>query len=282
MSGGDGCRHGARPRRRGQPLSGWRRLAGASWGPPSDPQFFGSLEIDAAALLNFATDVREHQNVHVSMTHLAGRAVVHGLQAVPALRQRLAHGRAYERESLDLFFIVTTSGGRELTGVKIGSADTKSAVQIAVELQRRRDALDAGRDEDFGRTKRLMQFTPKPVLRQAMRLSAWLTSDLNLDLPRLGLPRQAFGSAMVTSVGMWGVSTAYSPLASYYRVPVLILVGSVESRPVARAGTVLARPMMTITATFDHRYVDGFQAAQFGAAVREYCAHPERFEPQPG
>jgi pyruvate dehydrogenase E2 component (dihydrolipoamide acetyltransferase) len=266
---------------RGRPLSGWRRLAAASWGPPADPQFFGSLDVDAAALLSFATEVREQQNVHVSMTHLVGRAVVHGLQTVPALRQRLAHGRAYERESLDLFFIITTSGGGELTGVKIDSADTKSAVQIAIELEQRRHELDAGLDETFGRTKALMQLMPRPVLRQAMRLSAWLTSDLNVDLPRFGLPRQAFGAAMVTSVGMWSVSSAYSPLAAYYRVPVLVLVGTVESRAVARAGSVVARPMMTITATFDHRYVDGFQAAQFGAAIREYCAHPERFEPSP-
>jgi hypothetical protein len=120
---------------------------------------------------------------------------------------------------------------------------------------------------------------PRPLLRVGMRLSAWLTSDLNLNLPRLGLPRQAFGAAMITSVGMWGVTTAYSPLASYYRVPVLVLVGAVESRPVARAGSVVVRPMLTVTATFDHRYVDGFQAAQFAAAVREYCVDPAAYEP---
>jgi pyruvate dehydrogenase E2 component (dihydrolipoamide acetyltransferase) len=120
---------------------------------------------------------------------------------------------------------------------------------------------------------------PRWLLRAAIRFCAWLTSDLNLDLPKLGLPRQAFGSAMITSVGMWDVSTAYSPLAAYYRVPVLLLVGTVESRPVAHAGSVVVRPMMTLTATFDHRYVDGLQASQFAAAIREYCAHPEKFEP---
>ena len=29
----------------------------------------------------------------------------------------------------------------------------------------------------------------------------------------------------------------------------------------------------------DHRYVDGFHAARFAAAVQEYCADPSRFEP---
>jgi pyruvate dehydrogenase E2 component (dihydrolipoamide acetyltransferase) len=265
---------------RGRPITGWRKLAGASWRSPSDPQFFGSMEIDAAALLAFAESADEHDAEHVTITHLVGRAIAHGVQAVPALRQRLVRGRAYERDSLDIFFILTTEGGRELTGVKIENADAKSAIEISRELEARRAAIQSGQDLQFGKTKQLLDRLPRPLLRVAMRVSAWVTSDLNLNLPKLGLPRQAFGTAMITSVGMWGVTNAYSPLASYYRVPVLVLVGAVEPRPVARAGSVVVRPMLTVTATFDHRYVDGFQAAQFAAAVHEYCAHPTAFEPK--
>jgi pyruvate/2-oxoglutarate dehydrogenase complex dihydrolipoamide acyltransferase (E2) component len=58
-----------------------------------------------------------------------------------------------------------------------------------------------------------------------------------------------------------------------------VLVGAVTQRPVAVAGQVVVRPMLTLTATFDHRYVDGVRAARFAQAVVEYCAHPDRFEP---
>ena len=269
----------SRGRSAGRPVTGWRRLAGASWRAPSDPQFFGAVDIDAAALLAFIDEVRKHTDTHLTMTHLVGRAVAHGLATVPAMRQRLARGREYERESVDVFFIVTTDDGKELTGIKISQADTKSAIAISDELAVRRGAISAGTDEQFGRTKRMLEVVPRPILRAGIGLSAWLTSDLNLNLPKYGLPRQAFGGAMITSVGMWDVSTAYSPLASYYRVPVLVLVSAVQPRPVAHAGSVMVRPMMTLTATFDHRYVDGYQASQFAAALREYCAHPAKFEP---
>jgi pyruvate dehydrogenase E2 component (dihydrolipoamide acetyltransferase) len=33
--------------------------------------------------------------------------------------------------------------------------------------------------------------------------------------------------------------------------------------------------MFTLTATFDHRYVDGYHAAQFARAVQAYCADPD-------
>ncbi len=87
---------------------------------------------------------------------------------------------------------------------------------------------------------------------------------------------------MITSVGMWGVGHAYSPLAHYYRVPVLVLVGAVRDSPAVVDGEVVAKPMLTMTATFDHRYADGYHAARFAAAVRTYCADPARFEPASG
>lgn len=260
-------------------VRGWRKLAGASWGRPLDPQFYGDLDLDAGAMVDFIARARAAAGVHVTITHLVGRAVAHGLAAVPELQVRLAHGREYPRESVDVFFIVAAEAGQELTGVKVRDADRKSAIDIAAELIRRCDAISAGTDPELGRGKALItRLTPR-ALRWGLRAAAWLTSDLNLDLPRLGMPRQAFGGAMITSVGGWGVSRAYSPLAPYYRVPVLLLVGGVRDAPTVVGGQVAVRPVITLTATFDHRYVDGFHAAKLASAVREYCENPFAFEP---
>lgn len=255
-------------------LSGWRKLAASTWSRPMDPQFFGDMDVDAEPLLTYIEDARRAGGEHVTMTHLVGRAVAHGLATVPAIRVRIAHGRLYERQTADVFFIVATRGGRELTGVKVADADRKTAVEIAAELNRRYAAIEAGKKDDLDRGKALLASLPPRLVGAALGISAWLTSDLNLDLAGLGMPRQAFGGAMVTSVGMWGIDHAYSPLAHYYRVPVLILVGAVRKAPVVVDDAVVVRPMMTITATFDHRYVDGYHAAQFGDAIRSYCADP--------
>lgn len=262
-----------------QRVHGWRKLAGSTWGRPMDPQFFGDLELDAGPLLSYIEEARQAAGVHVTLTHLIGKAVAHGLAEVPELRIRLAHGREYARESVDVFFIVTTGSGQELTGVKVPGADRKSAVEIAAELSRRCAAIDAGQDPELGRSKALLTTLPPGLLRLALRLGAWLTSDLNLDLSRLGMPRQAFGGAMITSVGMWGIGHAYSPLAHYYRVPVLVLVGAVRNAPAVAGDKLVIRPMLTVTATFDHRYVDGFHAARFADAIHSYCEKPASFEP---
>ncbi len=263
-------------------VRGWRKLAGSTWGRPMDPQFFGDLDLDASELLRYIADARRTTGVHLTMTHLVGKAVAHGLAVVPELRLRLARGREYDRESVDVFFIVAAEGGQELTGVKIHDADRKSVVEIGRELSRRCSAISEGTDPELGRGKALLTLMPPRPLRWVLRLAAVLTSDLNLDLTGLGMPRQAFGGAMITSIGGWGISHAYSPLAHYYRVPVLVLIGAVREMPVAVAGQVVVRPMLTLTATFDHRYVDGFHAAQFAGAIRNYCENPAAFEPPAG
>ncbi|MBB3037171.1 2-oxo acid dehydrogenase subunit E2 [Hoyosella altamirensis] len=262
----------------GRKIRGWRKLAGASWGPPKDPQFFGELEIDAGALVAFLQEERARTGAHVTLTHLVGKALAYGLTCVPELNVRITRRKVYPRESVDIFFIVATENGEELTGVKVADVDAQPVADIAAELDARVRSLGTGRDEDFGRSKALMTRLPLPVLRIGLRVAAWATSDRNLDLARLGMRRQAFGSAMVTSVGMWGVGRAFSPLAPYYKVPLLVLVGAVTDRPVAVRGEIVVRPMLTVTATFDHRYADGSHASRLANAVREYCSRPADFD----
>lgn len=255
-------------------VSGWRKLAMSTWGAPKDPQFFGDLEIDATELLSYVERLRADTGVKVTMTHLVGRAVAHGLAEVPELRVRLARGRVYPRESVDVFFIVSAGGGRELTGFKVERADTKPAIEVAGEVIARAGSIERREDTPIRRGKDMLAALPVWAGRPALNLAAWLTSDLNLDLSRFGMPRQAFGGVMITSVGMLGVTRAYAPLARYYRVPLLVLVGAVEPRPAVVDGAVAVRPMLTLTATFDHRYADGVHSARLAQAVRRYCADP--------
>ncbi len=56
-------------------------------------------------------------------------------------------------------------------------------------------------------------------------------------------------------------------------VPVL---HKIEDRPVARNGEIVIRPMMYVALTYDHRVVDGREAAQCLAHIKELIEDPER------
>ncbi|MEA2433789.1 MAG: hypothetical protein QOG54_1246 [Actinomycetota bacterium] len=260
-------------------ISGWRKIAAATWGNPNDPQMYGDLEIDATNMLDYIRLAREKADVKLSVTHLAGKAVGKALGDHPDLNVRLYRGHFIQRPTVDVFFIVSMSQGNELSGVKVERADEKSVVEIARELADRAGRIRGGDDAVYGKTKKMLSSTPRRLLGLSMKAAAWLTADRDMDLKKQGLPRQAFGSVMVSSVGMFGIQHAYAPLSPYYRIPFLILVGEVADKAVVVDGAVVPRPMLTVSATMDHRYLDGFHAARLATSLREYLADPAKFEP---
>jgi pyruvate dehydrogenase E2 component (dihydrolipoamide acetyltransferase) len=261
------------------PIRGWRKIAAATWDRPTDPQIYGDLDIDATAVLSFIQDIREAGGPKITVTHMVGKALAYALGEHPDLNVRLYRGNFVQRDTVDIFFIVSADAGNELSGVKVREADRKPVVEIARELADRSARVRSGDDVEMGKTKKMIGGTPRSLMRSAMKVSAWLTADRDMDLQKYGLPRQAFGSAMVSSVGMFGIGHAYAPLSPYYRIPFLTLVGEVQKRAVVVDDEVVARPMFTIAATMDHRYLDGFHAARLARSVREYLDDPKRFEP---
>jgi pyruvate dehydrogenase E2 component (dihydrolipoamide acetyltransferase) len=259
---------------RGKKIGGWRKIAAAAWGPPNDPQIYGDLEIDAGPMLEFIESSRQEGMAKLTVTTLVGKAIAVALAENPDLNVRVYRGRAIPRDTVDIFFIVSAEKGAELSGIKVEKADRKPAHDIAHELTARAAKIRTGEDTELGRTKKVIGATPRRLLGLSIDMSAWLTTDRDLDLKRVGLPRQAFGSAMVSSVGMFGIGHAYAPLARYYRVPFLVLVGEVADRAVVVDGRVTARPMLTLSATIDHRYIDGFHASRLARSVTRYLADP--------
>jgi pyruvate/2-oxoglutarate dehydrogenase complex dihydrolipoamide acyltransferase (E2) component len=260
-------------------LKGWRKIAGAMWGPPDDPQVYGMLEFDSSPLLAYMARARAAGH-RVTPTHFVGRAIACALHEVPDFNVRIRGSKVIPRETVDVFFIAAVEGGRELSGVKVERADEKSVLAVAAELHQRATAMKQGDDPDFARTKRSISAMPRMLLRPAMRLSSWVAGDLNRDLKILGAKANPFGSAMVTSIGMLGIPQGFAPLARVYKMPLLVLVGEIVDKPWAVDRRAEVRPILSLTATIDHRYADGWHISQLIRPFRRYLEDPAAFEPE--
>jgi 2-oxoglutarate dehydrogenase E2 component (dihydrolipoamide succinyltransferase) len=51
----------------------------------------------------------------------------------------------------------------------------------------------------------------------------------------------------------------------------------IEERPVVKNGQIVARPMMYLALSYDHRVVDGKEAVTFLVRVKECLEDPQRF-----
>lgn len=251
---------------------GWRKIAASVWGWPTDPQVYGGMDFDATPVLEAIEGIRERTGVRVTPTHLVTRALAKSFRDTPSMNTRLARGRFLPRESVDIFVIVAVGDG-DLSGVKVRRVDEKTAAEVATELEARAEEARAGRGE-LDRAKRMMEVLPPRLLGMSLRLSAFLTSNLHLNLGALGMPREAFGSAMVTNVGTFGITEGWAPLSPIYRVPMIVLVGEIEPRPWAVGDRVEVRPVLPLTATIDHRWVDGQGIAGVVESFKKYLADP--------
>lgn len=263
--------------RRARNLPTWRRIALNAWSPPSEATIHGTLEVEATAALDFIAKIRESTGVRVTITHLVAKAVAHALEKMPEANGIVARGSLWLREGIDIFLQVALDEGVSLSGATIRNADRKSVVEIAEEFSARVEKIRSHTDDTLEKTTKILSRVPDRLLGSLMRFLSWLQYDRGMNLSRLGLEPDTFGSAMVTNVGMFALQQGFAPAFPLGRTAIVLLVGEVATKPIVLDGQVVARPVLGLHATLDHRIVDGYHASLLAASVREALASPDLY-----
>jgi len=63
----------------------------------------------------------------------------------------------------------------------------------------------------------------------------------------------------------------------YQYIFLLVVVGNIEDKPVVKNGKIEIAPMLSVTLTIDHRYMDGGRAKQISDKMKDVVAHPEKY-----
>lgn len=260
--------------RKARDLSVWRRIAVNAWTPPREATIHGSIELDAIAALEYIATARERTGSHVTITHLVAKAVAKAIAEMPQINAIVSGGTLKLRESVDIFLQVSLDQGESLSGATIREADKKTVQQIADELNEKVALIRSHEDASTETTTKTMARLPDRLLGPIMRMLSWLQYDRGIDLTRLGVEWDTFGSAMVTNVGMFNLAQGYAPAFPLGRTAIVILVGEVADKPVAIDGEVVVRPMLGLHATLDHRVVDGYHASVIAGRVRDALLNP--------
>jgi len=258
-------------------LSSFRKVALGSWRTAHDPSVYGSVELRMEQATAYLRAFRSATGRRATVTHLVGKACAMAIQQTPEANAVLRFGRVYLRQGIGVFFQVALTevdGAIDLSGLVIHDIDQKSLVAICDEFEQKVDLVRTGRDPDLERTKRSMSLIPGFLVFWALRAMAFVIYTLNLSPRLFGLPRDPFGSVMVTNVGSLGLDVAYPPLVPYARVPMLIATGQVMEAPVVEQGAVAVGQVMRVCVTFDHRFIDGVHAARMAKTLRAWIEDP--------
>jgi pyruvate dehydrogenase E2 component (dihydrolipoamide acetyltransferase) len=251
-----------------------RKLAIATWSAPAEGNIYGKLTLDAGPALAYLEHLREKTGEKVTITHLVGKAVATALARSPGLNGFIRFDTYHEHKTVDLAFLVALEEGADLAKAKVRGLDGKSVAVLARELREKAQKLRDGKDEEFNKSKGPLRSLPTFGVRWLLRVVGWLTGSLGISAPSLGLEAFPFGAAVVTSVGMFGLDEGFVPPTPFARVPLYVLVGAVRERPAVVAGALTVRPQLTLTATLDHRFVDGAGGAVLAKTIRQVLEDP--------
>jgi pyruvate dehydrogenase E2 component (dihydrolipoamide acetyltransferase) len=117
-----------------------------------------------------------------------------------------------------------------------------------------------------------------PVIHAAERLSLTEIAAARADIVgrardnKLRADDLEGGTFTISNLGMYAVESFTAVLNPPQAA--IVAVGATEDRVVPLDGELAVRPMLTLTATFDHRAVDGAPAAAFLQTLKESLEDP--------
>ncbi|MDQ8698679.1 2-oxoglutarate dehydrogenase complex dihydrolipoyllysine-residue succinyltransferase [Hyphomicrobium sp. LHD-15] len=120
-----------------------------------------------------------------------------------------------------------------------------------------------------------------PVLREADRMSI---AEIEAKISEFGkraregklsIAEMQGGTFTISNGGVYG-SMLSTPILNAPQAGILGM-HRIEERPVVKNGAIVARPMMYLALSYDHRLVDGKEAVTFLVRVKECLEDPQRF-----
>jgi len=117
-----------------------------------------------------------------------------------------------------------------------------------------------------------------PVVRHAEALDLW---EVASEISRLAATAREGTAARDELSGSTLTVTSLGPIGGIVTTPVINLpevaiigVNRIVERPVAHGGQIVIRKMMNLSSSFDHRVVDGWEAAQFVQELKGLLEQP--------
>jgi len=251
-----------------------RKLILATWRAPREGNILGKLTVDTSIAQSYIDYLHKKHDTKITITHFVGRAIGEALHRTPSINGFIRFGKYIQHKSVDLSFLIALSDGKNLGNTKICDVHKKQIIDIANELKSGALTLRKGKDKEFQQAQNTLKMLPVFMVRPVLWLTGWLTSSLGVNMKFLGLQQFPFGSCMITSVGMFGLDEAHAPHTPFARVPMIALIGAVKKQAVVIEDEIVIRPMITLTATIDHRYIDGSQGANIALTIREAFEKP--------
>lgn len=255
----------------------WRKLTAVIYQKPRDSKIFGSVEFDV-------TDVEPYVNAHrrnkskITLTHVFLLAFARALREdASAINCYVRRGKIIKRDHVDVSLTVLARNG-QLSAVRVPNADQMTMQELCAFLESEINKTRNGQDQQIQKAKNVLLRLPWPLRQWMADFYRWWTIELGFSIPFTGVKPDSFGSFVLSNIGSIGLDVGYPALAPFSNVSMVVLQGSVSSKPAVVEGQIVPRRMITFSAALDHRVVDAAQIGRLFNYIRRVLKKPEMLE----
>lgn len=258
----------------------WRKVASTIYRKPRDSKIYGSVDIDITELEKFIAEKRK-QGVKTTLTHLmtliVGRAF---REAVPELNAYIKRGRVVPRKSIDAMVSVLLKKD-EMGSVKIENADQLTIAELSDVISQKIKESRIGEENSAMQSKHMLSSVPWPFRSWLFNLYKLFTIDWGFSFPWINLSSDSFGSYVISNIGTLGLDTGYAALLPSSNVSIVLIIGKEFKKPVVVNDQIVPRKVFTLTATLDHRVVDGSHGGKLFRFIRFMVKNPQLLDKNP-
>lgn len=248
----------------------------------NDSAIYYTQKVDATALLAYLERKNQVSPTKVTVFHAVLAAMIQTVVARPALNRFIIGRRLYQRDTIDIAFIVkrtfSEKAQEEVVRHTFDPADTIDTIsaRIAGEVSKVRQAPATSRGaihilEGFLRLPRLLLMGLVKILE---------ILDFFGILPRSLIQADPMHtSAFVSNLGSIGTDAPYHHLYEWGTTSLFAVIGVIHPEAVVMPdGSIEARPIMNIGFTLDERIGDGFYFAQSIQGMTRLLENPACLE----
>ena len=255
----------------------WRKVASTIYRKPIDSKIYGSVELDVTELEKYIASKRK-EGIKTTLTHIItliiGRAIS---QEVPELNTFLCRGKITQRPQVDATVSVLLEGG-QMGSVKIENTDKLSLSELSEEISKKINESRKGNENETMQSKNLLSSVPWPFRTWLFLLYKTITINWGLTLPVVNLSANSFGSYVVSNIGTLGLDTGYGALLPSGNVSIVMILGGVTKKPVVVDDKIVIRRILSLSATLDHRVVDGSHGGKLFRVIKQMVRNPGQLE----
>jgi pyruvate dehydrogenase E2 component (dihydrolipoamide acetyltransferase) len=256
-----------------QPNTAWRRATAAVYRKPLDAKIFGSVELDVTELEQWVR-LQRSNGLKITLMHPLLLWVARGIRnEVPELNCYVTRGKIVPRKQVDALLSVLMKGDSEVGSLRIPQADTLTLQTLSTFMA---ENLKKNRKEDTDvstRAKQRIAAIPWPFRRWVVDMLRTLVISWGVPLP--GFKPDGFGSFVFSNIGSVGLDIGYPALLPSSNVSIVLIMGSVNTKPWVVDEAIVPRRILNLSAALDHRVVDGYHGGKLFRYLKFALNHPE-------